>query len=207
VKVARDGNCAVDIAHHTTKADATTGMATAMSARGAGSFIAACRSVQVLNPMLVEEAQKAGLPSPAGYFRAYGDKQNLTQKTGLPDWYEMESVDLGNGGGGNLAFMQSDSVGVATRWEWPTSGSFVQDVTPDQLRTIKNRLALGQHRKDQQSKDWAGHIVGEILEIDMSVKANRQRVAKMLETWIESGELQAYKARDEYRAMKDYIRS
>jgi hypothetical protein len=48
-------------------------------------------------------------------------------------------------------------------------------------------------------------VVGEILEIDTSVKAERQRVAKMLETWVGSGDLREYKAKDEYRALKDFI--
>jgi hypothetical protein len=121
VKVAREGGCATDISHHITKVDTTSGMATAMSARGAGSFIAACRSVQVLNPMSNEQAAKAGLPGPFGYFSSFGDKQNLTPKTGMRHWYKMEGIDLGNGGKGNLAFMQSDrrwsghQVGLANR--------------------------------------------------------------------------------------------
>jgi hypothetical protein len=147
------------------------------------------------------------LSNHAGYFSCFGDKQNLTLKTGLSDWYKMESVNLENGGSGNLAFMQSDSIGVVTRWEWPTSESFIQDVTPGQLSAIKGRLYIGQHRKDPQSKEWAGHIVADVLGIDTTIKSEKQRVVRMLETWIEAGQLQTYKAKDEYRTFRDYIRS
>jgi hypothetical protein len=155
--------------------------------------------------MLPEEATTAGLASHSGHFCSFGDKQNLTPKTGLKDWYKMEGVDLGNAGVGNLALMRADSVGVATRWEWPTGASFVSEVTADQLRVVKNLLKIGQHRKDQQSKDCAGHVVGKVLDMDMAVRANKQRIAKMLETWVQSGELREYRAKDEYRALKDFI--
>jgi hypothetical protein len=120
VRVAREGNCAVELCHHTTKADASSGMATAMSGRGSGAVVFACRSVQVLNPMSHEEAKAAALENPSGYFSAKDDKQNLTLKTGTRDWYKMESVLLGNGGTGNLSCLRSDSIGVVTRWQWPT---------------------------------------------------------------------------------------
>jgi hypothetical protein len=45
-------------------------MATAMSGRGSGAVVFACRSVQVLNPMSHEEAKAAALESPVGYFSA-----------------------------------------------------------------------------------------------------------------------------------------
>lgn len=207
INVARDGNCAIDICHHTTKSDATSGMATAMSARGGGSFIAACRSVQVLNPMSAEDAAKAGLAGCVGYFSSYGDKQNLTPRTGQRDWYKMESVDLGNAGEGNLAFMRADNIGVVTRFDWPTDKSFVEGVTANQLQAIKNRLLLGEHRESEQAKEWAGHVVAEILGIDLSDKAEKARVVKMLKTWIKEGHLEVYKKSDASRRLRDFIRT
>jgi RecA-family ATPase len=92
VRVAREGNCAVELCHHTTKADSSSGMATAMSGRGGGAVVFACRSVQVLNPMSHEEAKAAALESPVGYFSAKDDKQNLTLKTGARDWPHMQKA-------------------------------------------------------------------------------------------------------------------
>jgi AAA domain/Bifunctional DNA primase/polymerase, N-terminal len=196
VPVARLGNCAVELCHHTTKADASSGMATAMSGRGSGAVVFACRSVQVLNPMTYEQAKKAALDSPSGYFSAVNDKENLTLKTGLSDWYKMESVSLGNGGIGNLSCFRSDSVGVVTRFQWPSNASFTAGVTGEQLRTIKDRLKAGAYRKDPQAKAWAGYLVGEVLGLGLSKEAmeghDRQRIIRMLDSWLKAGHLKVY---------------
>jgi hypothetical protein len=196
VRVAREANCAVELCHHTTKADASSGMATAMSGRGSGAVVFACRSVQVLNPMSYEEAKAAALESPVGYFSAKDDKQNLTLKTGSRDWYKMESVSLGNGGTGNLACLRSDSIGVVTRWQWPTQASFVEEVTGRQLQAIKDRLTAGAYRKDAQAKAWAGYVVGDVLGLGSSKEAmdghDRQRISRMLDAWIKDGQLRVH---------------
>jgi hypothetical protein len=196
IPVAREGGCSVNLCHHTTKVDA--GTATAMSGRGGGAVVAAGRSAQVLNPMSADEAKAAGLESPAGHFSASNDKENLTPQTRSRDWYKMESVSLGNGGSGNLSIVRSDSIGVVTRWDWPTNASFTEDVTGEQLQVIKNRLMLGSHRKDAQAKDWAGYIVGEVLGLGSSRDSmkthDRQRIARMLDIWVKGGELEVYTA-------------
>jgi hypothetical protein len=196
VRVARDGNCAVELCHHTTKSDASSGMATAMSGRGSGAVVFACRSVMVLNPMSADEAKEAGLASPSGYFSAKDDKQNLTLKTGLRDWYKMESVSLGNGGKGKLASLRADSIGVVTRWHWPTNTSFTEDVTADQLQEIKNWLKVGEHRKDNQSTDWAGYVVGKVLGLgtskDKMASNDKRRITRMLESWLADGHLREF---------------
>jgi len=200
VRVARDGNCAVELCHHTTKSDASSGAATAMSGRGSGAVVFACRSVVVLNPMSPEDAKKAGLESPAGYFSAIDDKENLTPQTRLRQWYKMVGVSLGNGGGeGNLSEFRSDNIGVVTHWQWPTNASFTEEVTGQQLQAILNLLKLGEHRKDAQAKAWAGFIVGDVLGLGSTKEAmggaDRQRIARMLDMWIEAGELEVYTAK------------
>jgi hypothetical protein len=208
VRVAREGNCAVELCHHTTKADASSGMATAMSGRGSGAVVFACRSVQVLNPMSHEEAKAAALESPSGYFSAKDDKQNLTLKTGGRDWYKMESVSLGNGGKGNLSILRSDSIGVVTRWDWPTHASFVEEVTGEQLQAIKDRLKAGAYRKDAQAKAWVGYTVGDVLGLGSSKEAmdghDRQRVTRMLDAWIKDGQLRVYE-QDVNRIPKEFV--
>ncbi len=209
VRVAREGNCAVELCHHTTKADSASGMATAMSGRGSGAVVFACRSVQVLNPMSYEEAKAAALESPSGYFSAKDDKQNLTLKTGTRDWYKMESVSLGNGGGtGNLSYLRSDNIGVVTRWQWPTQASFAEEVTGEQLQTIKERLKAGACRKDAQAKAWAGYVVGEVLGLGSSKETmeghDRQRIARMLDGWLKDGQLRVYE-QDVNRIAKEFV--
>ena len=197
VPVAREGKCAVDLCHHTTKVDA--GTATAMSGRGSGAAVAASRSVTVLNPMSAEDAKLAGLESPAGYFSAINDKENLAPPSGgYRVWYKMEGVSLGNGGTGNLSILRSDNVGVVTRWDWPTNASFTEDVTDEQLQAIKNLLKIGQHRKDNQASDWAGYTVGKLLGLGTSKetmdKHDKKRITRMLDVWVTEGHLKEFKA-------------
>jgi hypothetical protein len=197
IPIARDGKCAVNLCHHTTKVD--SGTATAMSGRGGGAVVAAGRSAQVLNPMTADQAKVAGIESPAGYFCAINDKENLTPQTGLRDWYKMESVSLGNGGTGNLAALRSDNIGVVTRWQYPTNASFTEGVTADQIQAIKNLLIIGEHRKDNQATDWAGYKVGEVLGLGSSKAAmksdDKRRITRMLEEWVTEGHLREYKVK------------
>jgi hypothetical protein len=197
IPIARDGKCAVNLCHHTTKVD--SGTATAMSGRGGGAVVAAGRSAQVLNPMTTDQAKAAGLESPAGFFSAINDKENLTPQSGLRDWYKMESVSLGNGGTGNLAALRSDSIGVVTRWQYPSNASFTEDVTADELQAIKNLLKIGQHRKDNQATDWAGYTVGEVLGLGSTKEAmkthDRKRITRMLDSWVTEGHLMEFTAK------------
>jgi hypothetical protein len=197
IPIARDGKCAVNLCHHTTKVD--SGTATAMSGRGGGAVVAAGRSAQVLNPMTTDQAKAAGLESPAGYFSAINDKENLTPQTGMRDWYKMQSVSLGNGGTGNLSALRSDNIGVVTRWQYPSNSSFTDGVTDEQLQAIKNWLKIGMHRKDIQCADWAGYAVGKVLDLGASKDTmkdhDRQRIKRMLDTWVTDGHLKEYKAK------------
>jgi hypothetical protein len=196
IPVARQGGCSVNLCHHTTKVDA--GTATAMSGRGGGAVVNAGRSAQVLNPMSVDEAKAAGLESPAGYFSASNDKENLTPQTRLRDWYKMESVSLGNGGTGNLSVLRSDSIGVVTRWDWPTNASFTEDVTDKQLQAIKNWLKIGEHRKDVQANNWAGYAVAKVLDLgtrETMESRVRQRIKRMLDSWVAGGHLKEFTAK------------
>jgi hypothetical protein len=129
-------------------------------------------------------------------FSVINDKENLTPQTALRDWYKMESVSLGNGGKGNLASLRADSIGVVTRWHWPTNASFTENVTGDQLQAIKNWLKIGEHRKDNQSTDWAGYIVGKVLDLGTSKDTmktdDKRRITRMLEAWVTEGHLKEF---------------
>lgn len=110
---------AVGLVHHTKKL--APGLEhDADSARGASALINAARVVRVLNPMAQDEAKKADIPAELRrlYFRASRDKQNLAPPDADKNWYRMASVDLGNGT--PPYFIDSDQVGVAERWTWPS---------------------------------------------------------------------------------------
>lgn len=198
VPVARDADCAVELCHHTTKADASSGMATAMSGRGSGAVVFACRSVQVLNPMSFDQARAAALENPSGFFSAKDDKQNLTLKSNKLDWYKMVSVPLGNGKG-NLANVLCDHIGVVTRWEWPSKTSFAEGVSDAELDEIKVRLRQGAHRKDGQATAWAGYAIASVLGLGSSRETledhDKQRIKKMIDAWVKAGHLKIYEER------------
>jgi hypothetical protein len=142
-----------------------------------------------------------------GYFNCRGDKQTLTPKDADRSWYKMESVDLDNAGDGNLSFIRSDSVGVISRWEWPTSESFVEGVTANQLLAIKNWLKLGEHRESDQARDWAGKVVADVLQIGVTDKAQKARIVSMLATWVKDGHWAVYTKNDENRIARKFIRT
>jgi hypothetical protein len=157
--------------------------------------------------MSPEDAVKAGLESPVGYFSAIYDKENNAPQSSSKEWYKIEGISLGNGGKGNIAQLKSDHVGVVTRWDWPSNASFTEDVTSDQLQAIKNRLLLGEHRESEQARDWAGKVVAQILGIDVDDKAGKARVVRMLKTWIKEGHLEVYTKNDANRISRDFIRT
>jgi len=195
IPVARQGNCAVELVHHTTKSAGSSGEATAMSARGSGAFVFACRSFHVLNPMTPAQAVSAGVEKPERYFSVKDDKQNLAPKTGSLDWYKMESVNLGNGAKGNLNFTTSDEIGVVTKWNWPSNASLVEDIPTDALDAIKGRLAGPDWRESDQASNWAGVVVAEILgleieEKDSKTKPVKSKIKRMLGAWVKAGELE-----------------
>jgi hypothetical protein len=153
------------------------------------------RSVQVLNPMSEEESKTAGLESAVGYFSATYDKENNAPKSSSKEWYRFADISLGNGGKGNLAKLKSDRVGVVTRWDYPTNASFTEGVTDEQLRSIKNLLKIGEHRKDNQATDWAGYKVAKVLGIpkDTMTKEDRTRITRMLAVWVKERHLKEIK--------------
>ena len=102
--------CAIDLSHHSRK---TGGQEVGVEdGRGASALLAAARSGRVLNTMTKEEADKAGIETKQRkyFFRVDYGKTSMTPPSELSEWHRFTSVDLGNG----------DSVGVPTRWEWPT---------------------------------------------------------------------------------------
>jgi hypothetical protein len=120
----------------------------------------------------------------------------------------VESVSLGNGGTGNLSCLRSDSIGVVTRWQWPSQASFVEGVTGEQLQIIKDRLKAGAYRKDPQATAWAGYLVGEVLGLGSSKETmqghHKQRIKRMLDAWVNDRQLEVYEQKVN-REFKEFI--
>lgn len=173
-RVADQANCAIVLIHHLRKLGSE--QASAESARGASSLVAAARSVRVLQRMTKKEADGAGLDNPSGYFQVFDDKNNLAPPAENAAWFHMPSVHLPNG----------DNVGVVESWEYPKPFA---GVTTDDLLSVQRAIAGKGLKKSPQAIDWAGYTVGKVLGFDMTAPANRKRVRIMMNTWLSNGAL------------------
>ena len=87
---------------------------------------------------------------------------------------------------------------VVTRWEWPDAFAGLRH---DQIVAFQDALDNEQRlvRIDQQSIDWVGHLLAQVLEIDTAPhvrnknnrtsaqQAARARCKMIITTWIDSG--------------------
>ncbi len=184
-------DCSINLVHHIRKLNGAE--ATAESARGAVSLIAAARSVLVYNRMSEEEADRAGItPEEASFiFRTTNDKANLAPPE-KADWYRMNNVDLDNG----------DKVGVACPWQWPDA---FDGVSVAHLRRAQMLIAEGEYRESSQSPDWVGNVVAPLLDLEPTRKQDRKRVARIVNEWIKNKALEVVEKPDGTRKMKTFV--
>lgn len=183
VRVANEANCSVELVHHVAKsAGGLNGQeVTAESGRGAGALKDKARSIRVINGMSPTEADKFGVhrDSRFDYFRVGNAKSNMSRRSGHDDWRKMVSVELGNGGSGNLAFLNGDNVGVVEQWDFDSLTR--SEVTEQQLSAIKAKIATKAYRSDPQAKNWAGHMIAD--EVGFDPDTDQSRVKMLLKQW------------------------
>ena len=189
-RMADETDTAWDLVHHSRK----TGGAeiTVEDGRGASALLAAARSGRVLNPMTKEEAERAGVEKPRGFFRVDNGKANLAPPPHRSDWFALKSVSLGNSGPGPLD--QPDYVAVVTPWQWPDA---LEGVTVTDLRKVQTAVAAAPWRKDPQAAEWVGKAVAQAMGLDASDKAAKAKISGLLKTWIASGMLTVVDGKDE----------
>lgn len=195
-RIADQGNVAIELVHHTRKANGAE--TTVEDGRGASALLYAARSARVLNAMTKEEGERAGVERHRSYFRVDNGKANLAPPPEGSDWHHMVSVDLDNGD----AFNEGDHVGVVTTWKWPDP---FEDVSAHDLLAVQHRIDGGQWRENVQATAWAGKAVAEALGLDADAKADRQKIKGLLATWIKSGALVRSTALDESRQPRPVI--
>ncbi len=194
-RVAETGRAAAELVHHVRKGQGGAGEFTVEDGRGAGALLAATRSARVLNPMTKEQAERAGLPSHRGHFRADNGKANLAPPPDRSEWFRLASVPLGNGPGGG------DHVAVVEPWQWP---DMLEGVTVEDLRKAQRAVGAGRWRENAQAKDWAGVPIAESLGIELDV-VGKTRVKAMLRTWIGTGMFVVVDGLDEKRNKRSFI--
>jgi hypothetical protein len=173
-KIADMTNCAVDLVHHVRKTNGQE--ATVEDARGASALLAAVRSARVFNAMTDAEAAKAGVHNRRLYFREDNGKSNLAPAANA-QWYKISGVDLPNG----------DSVATVDAWQMPKIED--EEIDPNDVAAIQHRCRIENPAKNVQAKDWAGHIVGEILGLNSNAVMDRAKISDLIHMWIKQGVL------------------
>jgi hypothetical protein len=199
-KLADLTDIAIDVTHHVRKGQSGQGAFTTDDGRGASAFRDAVRSSRVLNPMTKEEAEKIGIDNPRSYFRCENGKANLAPPPDKATWYHLKSVSLGNGDPNDPE--GGDQVAIVTPWQWPDP---LAGVTGGDFEKVASVIRRGKWRENSQAAAWVGNAVGEALDLDISKKADKARVAGMLKIWLASGSLKIVEGQDEKRETRKFV--
>lgn len=208
-RVGVQANCAIGLVHHTKKLNGQD--ATADGARGASALPNAARSVIALNRMAPDEAAQWGIEGDdrRRYFRAYDDKNNRSPPASKSDWYQLASVDLGNGPEPG----QGDNMQVVLPWTPPDAFS---GLSWEHLRDVQAKLGTEEApgdapaRLSPQSDEWAGETVAAVLGLDVAERkgTDAARVKALLRGWLGTGALVQTKEKDpKKRDERPFIRA
>ena len=195
-RIADAANCAVEIVHHTRKAQPNRNGVSFDDARGASSLTDAARHVRRLVKMSPDEARLADIDEDQAwrYTREADSKDNLAPPTQDNSWREMKSVDLPNG----------DNVQVVAEWHWPDPFA---DVSTDDLLAVKRALSGLDYRWDARAKDWCGKVVADVLELDAADKGVKGKVKMLLQTWVKNDQFEVFTLPDpKTRQRREFIR-
>lgn len=187
-KIAEATNTAVELVHHTRKTNGNE--TTVEDGRGAVSLLNAARSARVLNAMSKDDRERAGVKSGEAYFRAENGKANLAPPAEGAEWYQVASVDLGNGS----EYEPSDNVGAVRCWTWPDP---FDGVSAADLLAVQHAIDGGQWRENSQANEWAGRAVADTLGLSLDDPGQKSKVKSLLATWIKTGALEKVMATDE----------
>ena len=204
--IAGAANCGVHLWHHTRKLGGEK--ASVEAARGAQSFIDACRSVRILETMTKKERDDLlgvmpDIAEAGYYFRAFNGKRNFAPPADQSDWFKYVSVKLNN----SPCFeIEGDNVGVVTRWEYPKIElPKVHDVE------IKNALTAvrggGPWRADPRSakEPWVGIPIAQALRLNLLDTRVKKSVVKLVKDWLAAGLLIVVEGQDETRRTREYV--
>ena len=177
--IAERGNCAVHLWHHTRKGNGLG--ASVNSARGASSFVDACRSVRILETMTADEGKRLKIENYRRYFRAFSGKLNFAPPIEKSDWFHLRSVPVLNGDcdpryvqadGGN----GGDDVGVVEKWSLPEAAP----LSLENKEAIKKAVADGNWRENVRADMWVGKAVAPILGLDCEFALDKDQIKQVI---------------------------
>ena len=186
-RIAHATGCAIHLVHHSGKMRGER--VTVDSSRGASSLIGSARSVRTLNAMTDDEAAKAGLESPDGYFMAKLVKSNLTSTKKPGRWFHIRNLEL------DVGF----HAGVIEPWQWPDAFGGLSDEAKSSILA-----ELTGTRSSDQSPDWGGHIVASHMKLDMGKAHHKAQVKTILNTWDKNGLIRRVEMPDDKRNMRPH---
>jgi len=207
-RVAELGGCAVHLVDHTSKAGSQEVVTD--SARGAKAKTDAARVVRVVNRMTDGQSKPWGVVNPWRYFSTFNDKANMAPPVDRRDWFYLESVPLGNGGGAQAAFgigagaVQGDDVGVVRRWLPPSPQDLV---TGANFKAMVEAMGTDDWRKDPQAGEkWIGNAAAKALELDPKNTKDRKTIKEVVGQWFKAGLLKEVMQQDENRMQRKFIK-
>ncbi|MBL9062748.1 AAA family ATPase [Tabrizicola sp.] len=180
-RLANETGVAIGMVHHTRKPSA--GVQISLDdGRGGSALRGVARFNRLLAPMTEAEGAQAGVDDFRHYFRIAEAESNLAPPSSdRNQWFEKTGVEIGNGA----------AYPTIRKWTWPEAFTGVTVNDACRVRALISERAERDEptRENVQAKDWAGHIVAEVLSLDLNKRADKARVVAMLRKWIETGVL------------------
>lgn len=191
--IADNTSAAIEAVHHFRKSNGNE--ASVDDIRGASAMIGAARSARIFATMSAEEATRQGIP-PEERRRFVWEgqaKANMYVASDRRIWRELISVDLCNG----QAPYASDSVGVAADWHMPDNLTAMSDeLFPVIIGAIRAEIDPMKRRVSVIAKGWIGHLICQVLDVDVDSPGIRQQIQRQVEAWTRSEVLVIEQARD-----------
>lgn len=169
---------AIGLVHHTRKP--SPGITPTLDdGRGGSALRGVARFNRLLVPMTEAEGAQAGVDDFRHFFRIGEAESNLAPPSSDRNrWFEKLGVTIANG----------ENVATIKPWVWPDhfAGVTVNDA-------FKVRAAIAARdpapRENVQADDWAGKVIAEVLNLDLSKRSVKARISALIKTWLESGVL------------------
>ena len=176
--IADETNCSIGIVHHNRKTGGFAG--TIEDSRGGSALVAAVRVRRAVNKMTETQAKAAAVdPAKCGFYFSVSDaNSNLTKPSSALDWYELQSVNLGN----MTLTQMGDSIGVAVPFEYTPLAQDL-DLGDNERHVVLEAIRGGKWRDNARSDDWVGKPIAKALGIALegdNHKQDRAKVRKLL---------------------------
>lgn len=174
-RIADVTNSGICLVHHIRKTGGED--ANIDSVRGAGSLIGAVRAARIINRVSTDDLMRMGVPEAdaVGIFRIDDGKANLAPPSNKSTYYRMESVKIDNG----------EYVGVAVPFFMPDA---FDNVTARHAMAVQKIVgnAPDPMRENVQAKNWVGHAVAEVLNLDIDKPDDKGRIKSIVRKWLDT---------------------